>query len=178
MLAPPGAHHPSCQTVQSPSWPWLFSLSLCFIFARAMLDREMLDSRLLAPKRHPYGLVNFASACGDPQLFLQHEPFLDHRDLFEQGDNHGVAFIADRHGLVNEAMDRHPFNAHLFMEQRFVNKFLPFMHDLMDADAPCFHLALLDLECFDYDGDDQRAPPGIAPGSCRASCSAGSRRKV
>lgn len=89
---------------------------------------------------------------GEPELFLRHEPLLDHQHFLEWGGNHGVAFITDRHGSVYEATDRHSFNAHLFVTQRFVNDSLPLMHSLADTGAPCFDLGLLNPGFFDHNG--------------------------
>jgi hypothetical protein len=126
----------------------------------ARLDLETLD-RGLATTRHPDRLVSFDLTSGNPQRFLQPQLFLDHRYFFAQGDNHRVAFLTNRNGLIPEAMDRHPFTAHPFAAQRFVDQFLPFLHDLADTDPPCFHLALLTLKCFDYEGDDEGTPAAM-----------------
>jgi hypothetical protein len=112
----------------------------------------MLDSRLLATRRHPYREVSFGLTSGEPELFLRHELLLDHQPCFEEGYNHGVAFITDRNGSVYATMARHSFDAHLFTAQRFVNDSLPFMHSLADTGAPCFDLRLLDPGFFGHNG--------------------------
>jgi hypothetical protein len=66
-------------------------------------------------------------ALGDPHLFLQLQSCLDHNHLFDDRDDHGVAFTAHGDRFVHKLIPLHAFDLNLLLNGRLLDQHLAFM---------------------------------------------------
>jgi hypothetical protein len=78
------------------------------------------DHRLLITKHHLF-LIAFGRAhLSDTNLFLQNEPSFDEQHFLDDGNDRGVAFLANFGNLFDPPADRDRFDLNALMRQVLV----------------------------------------------------------
>jgi len=121
------------------------------------------DHGVLRPQRDDL-LVPFRAAQAPyADLFLEHQPALDHDDLLHDGKDRHVAFLANGRHSLDRAADRHPLDLDPLMRQRLVDELLVLVRDRRDADSPV-RPAPGDHEGLGQQRHRQRAGVGVGDG--------------
>src|SRR3954470_6461988 len=87
--------------------------------------RDSINFHVLTPQRHRLRLVRLASTPGDPHFLLQHQPLLDHNDLFHDRDDPRVPLLPRLGGRVHHAVHRHALDHHVLRYGRLIDHLPP-----------------------------------------------------
>lgn len=96
-------------------------------FLRSCLDAG--DYGFLLTYRHGFDMSHRHTDAPDTDLFRQHQPALYDHDLFDDGYDRRVAFLANGGRRRNHTADRHPLNFDPFMSELFVDQAIARVRD-------------------------------------------------
>src|SRR5205085_10495602 len=87
------------------------------------------------PQRDRLRLVRLASTLGDPHFLLQHQPLLNHNDLFHDRHDPRVPLLPRRGRHVHHAVHRHALDHYVLGHRRLIDHPLP-LGDLLRDPHP------------------------------------------
>jgi len=117
-----------------------------------------LHDNFLPTEGYLLGFMRFCSSFCNVYFLNEHQAFFNHDYLPQDGDNHRVAFVADRGWRnIHVLIDRYPMDVHFLVGRRYVHCLLFFMNQFRQPYMPCFYHLLIDTHLLldDRDGTGQ-----------------------